>query len=217
MIAIANPNNPTGSIAASTELLAIARSAPDAAVLVDEAYFEFCGQTLIGERDRFPNLFVTRTFSKAYGLAGLRIGMLIGNAEQMQAIRRVSSPYNVNAIALACLPGAMTDQDYIQRYVSEVLDGRARLERSLEECAIQFWPSAANFLLMRVGSTAKDAAVFVEYMRQRGILVRDRSNDHGCAGCVRITLGPREHTDRLLEALTSTIAELGIRQGASQI
>src|SRR5439155_19163224 len=114
-----------------------ARSAADAAVLVDEAYFEFCGQTVIAERAELPNLFVTRTFSKAYGLAGLRIGMLIGATEQMRAIRRVSSPYNVNAIALACLPEAIADQKYIQQYVSEVVNGRERLERSLQDYVIE--------------------------------------------------------------------------------
>ncbi len=216
MIAIANPNNPTGSVATPEDLMTIARSAPDAAVLVDEAYFEFCGQTLIAKRHELPNLFITRTFSKAYGLAGLRIGMMIGDVEQMRAIRRVASPYNVNAVALACLPEAIADQSYIQQYVSEVLAGRTRLELSLQECGIQFWPSAANFVLMRVGSSAEDAAAFVECMRRRGILVRDRSSDYGCEGCVRMTLGPREHTDRLIEALTGTLAELGISQGASR-
>jgi histidinol-phosphate aminotransferase len=216
MIAIANPNNPTGSVAAPEELMAIARSAPDAAVLVDEAYFEFCGQTMIAKRNELKNLFVARTFSKAYGMAGLRVGMLIGDAEQMRAIRQVSSPYNVNAIALACLPEAIADQGYIQKYVSEVLAGRARLERWLQDCGIRFWPSAANFVLARVGSTVEHAAAFVEHMRRCGILVRDRSSDYGCEGCVRITLGTREHTDRLLEALAGTIAELGISQGASQ-
>lgn len=216
MIAIANPNNPTGSVAAPEELMTIARSAPDAAVLVDEAYFEFCGQTVIAERNEFPNVFVARTFSKAYGLAGLRIGMLAGEAEQMRAIRRVSSPYNVNAVALACLPEAIADKEYIQQYVSDVLAGRVRLENWLEDRGIRFWPSAANFVLARVGSTANDSASFVESMRARGILVRDRSSDYGCEGCVRITLGTREHTDRLLEALTEAFRETGISQGASR-
>jgi histidinol-phosphate aminotransferase len=216
MIAIANPNNPTGSVAAPEQLMIIARSAPDAAVLVDEAYFEFCGQTVITKRDQLPNLFVTRTFSKAYGLAGLRVGMLVGDVEQMRAIRRVSSPYNVNAVALACLPEAVADQDYIRQYVSDVLAGRARLERALQDGGIQFWPSQANFVLARVGPTPADSAAFVEHMRRRGVLVRDRSSDHGCEGCVRITLGPREHTDRLLEALAETVAEMGIPQGASR-
>jgi histidinol-phosphate aminotransferase len=212
LIAVANPNNPTGTVAPAAELVRIARSAPDAAVLVDEAYFEFYGQSMLAARDDLPNLFVARTFSKAYGLAGLRIGVLVGNAEQMRAVRRVSSPYNVNAVALACLPEALGDQTYIQQYVSEVRESRARLERALEALGIQFWHSQANFVLARVGA----AAAFVEQMRRRGILVRDRTSDHGCEGCVRITLGPRAHADRLLAALQETCEELGIAQGASR-
>jgi histidinol-phosphate aminotransferase len=210
LIAIANPNNPTGTVAPSDDLRRIARAAPDAAVLVDEAYFEFYGQTLLAARGELPNLFVGRTFSKAYGLAGLRMGVLIGDAEQLRAVRRVSSPYNVNAVALACLPEALSDQAYTERYVSEVCESRARLERTLDASGIQFWPSQANFVLARVGA----AASFVACMRRRGILVRDRSSDHRCEGCVRITLGPRAHADRLLTALQETCEELGIAQGA---
>jgi histidinol-phosphate aminotransferase len=210
LIAIANPNNPTGTVAPPEELRRIAHCAPDAAVLVDEAYFEFYGQSMLPARNEFPNLFVARTFSKAYGMAGLRIGMLVGEAEQMRAVRRVSSPYNVNAVALACLPEALEDQAYIQQYVSEVRESRARLEHALEAGGIQFWPSQANFVLARV----RAAAPFLEQMRRRGILVRDRSGDHGCEGCVRITLGPRPHADRLLVALQETCEELGIAQGA---
>jgi len=209
MIAIANPNNPTGTVASTADLLRIARSAPNAALLVDEAYFEFYGQSMLTGRSEFPNLFVARTFSKVYGMAGLRIGALIGDADQMRAVRRVSSPYNVNAVALACLPAAVSDQAYIQKYVREVRESRSRLERALEGLGVQFWPSQANFVLARVGATSS----FVERMRRRGILVRDRSSDHGCEGCVRITLGLRGHTDRLLTALQETCDELGIAQG----
>jgi histidinol-phosphate aminotransferase len=212
LIAIANPNNPTGTVAPERDLLQIARSAPGTAVLVDEAYFEFYGQSVMAARDEFPNLFVARTFSKAYGLAGLRIGILMGDAEQMQVVRRVSSPYNVNAAALACLPETLNDQSYIQQYVSEVRESRAKLERALEAAGIQFWPSQANFVLARVGA----ASAFVEHMRRRGILVRDRSGDPGCEGCVRITLGPHGHTDRLLAALQETLEEAGIGQGVSR-
>jgi histidinol-phosphate aminotransferase len=212
LIAIANPNNPTGSVAALEDLQRIARSVPDTAVLVDEAYFEFYGQSMLATRNQFSNLFVARTFSKAYGMAGLRVGMLVGEEEQMRALRRVSSPYNVNAVALACLPEALGDQENIQQYVCDVRESRARLEQVLAANGIQFWPSQANFVLVRVGA----ATSFVENMRRRGILVRDRSGDHGCEGCVRITLGPREHTDRLLAALQNTFEELGIAQGASR-
>jgi len=212
LIAIANPNNPTGTVTATADLLRIARSAREAALLVDEAYFEFYEQSMLAERNGISNLFVARTFSKAYGLAGLRVGALIGDADQMRAVRRVSSPYNVNAVALACLPEALGDQTYIQQYVSEVRESRARLERALGVLGVQFWPSQANFVLARVGL----AASFVDHMRRRGILVRDRSGDHGCERCVRITLGPREHADRLLTALQESCEELGIAQGASR-
>jgi histidinol-phosphate aminotransferase len=213
LIAIANPNNPTGTVVPQEELRRIIGSAPDAAVLVDEAYFEFYGQSMLAARREFRNLFVARTFSKAYGLAGLRIGLLAGDAEQMRLVRRVSSPYNVNAVALACLPEALGDQDYIVRYVNEVRESRARLERALAANGIQFWPSTANFVLARVGA----ASAFVEQMRAHGILVRDRSGDHGCEGCVRITVGPQAHTDRLLIALQETCEELGIAQGAPRL
>jgi len=212
LVAIANPNNPTGTVAAAEGLRRIAQAATGAAVLVDEAYFEFYGQSMLPTRNEFPNLFVARTFSKAYGMAGLRVGALMGDAEQMRVVRRVSSPYNVNAVALACLPEALSDQNYIRAYVNEVRESRARLEQVLDSMGIQFWPSQANFVLARVGA----AAPFVEHMRRRGILVRDRSGDHGCEGCVRITLGPRAHADRLLTALQETCDELGIAQGASR-
>ena len=216
LIAIANPNNPTGTVATPEQLLQIARLAPAAALLVDEAYFEFYGQTMLGAHRELPNLFVARTFSKAYGMAGLRAGVLVGNTEQMPSLRRMSSPYNVNAAALACLLEAIADQPYIQQYVKEVLEARLMLERALEATSIPFWPSHANFVLARIGASAADSAAFVQQMRARGILVRDRSADPGCEGCVRITLGPKAHTAKLLNALQERLHELHLLQGASR-
>jgi len=182
LIAIANPNNPTGTLAPQPDLLRIAQSAAHAAILIDEAYFEFSGETLLAQRSQLPNLFIARTFSKAYGLAGFRIGALIGPPDQQQFIRHGSSPYNVNAVALACLPEALSDQPYIAHYVAEIRQSRFRLERFLKTQGIPFWPSRANFMLLRVGSTPSDSTAFVDQMRCRGILVRDRSGDHGCQG-----------------------------------
>src|SRR6266478_1039128 len=206
LIAIANPNNPTGSVASVEDLLLIADSAPDAAVLVDEAYFEFYGRTLIAKWRERPNVFVARTFSKAYGLAGLRAGVLMGNEQQMESLRRLASPYNVNSVALACLPEALADQDYVRRYASEVRAGKERLQSELNRSGIPFWPSQANFVLMRLGELNSR---FVGAMRERGILVRDRSRDQGCQGCVRITLGSSQQTERLLGALRETLREIG--------
>jgi histidinol-phosphate aminotransferase len=209
LIAIANPNNPTGALLSASEVLRIAKAAPQAAVLIDEAYFEFCGETVLPAFREFPNIFVSRTFSKVYGLAGLRIGVLAGNSDQMSLVRRVGSPYSVNSIALACLPEALADQHYIQAYVDDVLKGREVLQEKLKSLAIQYWPSQANFVLMRIGEPAKK---FISAMRERGILVRDRSSDHGCAGCVRITLGSKADNARLLAALPEVLLEIGLRE-----
>ncbi|HEV7220340.1 MAG: histidinol-phosphate transaminase [Terriglobales bacterium] len=209
LIAVANPNNPTGTMASRNDLLKIAEHAPNSAILIDEAYFEFCGETLLPEVRTSSNLFVSRTFSKAYGLAGLRIGILAGHQEQIHFVRPVSSPYNVNSIALACLPDALGDQEYVQQYVDEILAGRNRLERELQDWGIKFWPSRANFVLMHFGS---QASAFISAMREKGILVRDRSSDHGCVGCVRITLGSKAQTDQMLTALRETFEQIAIRQ-----
>jgi histidinol-phosphate aminotransferase len=209
LIAVANPNNPTGTFASSKDLLDIAAAAPHSALLIDEAYFEFCGETLIPKFRTFPNLFVSRTFSKAYGLAGLRIGVLAGHTDQMHFVRPVSSPYNVNSVALACLPDALADQVYVRQYVEEVLTGRDRLERELQDWGVRYWPSRANFVLMYFGS---QASAFILGMRERGILVRDRSSDQGCAGCVRITLGSGAQTNQMLTALREVLEQIGIRQ-----
>jgi histidinol-phosphate aminotransferase len=214
LVAIANPNNPTGAVASPAAIREIVRSAPSAAVLIDEAYFEFYGQTMLHATSEFENLFVARTFSKAYGLSGLRIGVLMGNEEQMRAVRRVSSPYNVNSLALACLPDALADQEYLRAYVNSVREARTGLERFLACNGIQFWPSQANFVLMRVGTSRHESGQFVDEMRRRGILVRDRSTDHGCEGCVRITVGPQDYLDQLLPALESTFERLEITQRA---
>lgn len=203
LIAIANPNNPTGIATAGEELLEIARRAPGAAVLIDEAYFEFYGKTLLGEWRGLPNLFVARTFSKAYGMAGLRVGVLAGNAENIALVRRVSCPFNVNVAALACLPAALADSDHVRQYVSEVRQGREELQRELARWAIPCWPSQASFVLAKIGASH---AAFVNGMEALGILVGDRSSAPGCEGCVRISIGKAEHTAQMLGALRETLA-----------
>jgi histidinol-phosphate aminotransferase len=155
---------------------------------------------------------VSRTFSKAYGLAGLRIGVLAAHPDQMRFLRPVSSPYNVNSIALACLPDALADQTYVRQYVDEVRSARDRLERELQEWGVRYWPSHANFVLMYFGP---QAPAFISAMRERGILVRDRSNDQGCAGCVRITLGSEKQTNQMLMAFREAFEQIGIGQKVS--
>ncbi len=205
IVAIANPNSPSGSAATRDQLLEIAARAPQAVLLVDEAYFHFHGETVIDLVGALPNLFVARTFSKAYGLAGLRLGLLAGPVELMRWVRRVLSPYSVNSLALACLPPALEDAAYLDWYVGEVLAARPEFEAALDEAGVRRWPSRANFVLVEIGAQHKE---FTRLMSAAGVLVRDRSSDPGCDGRVRITIGTREQMRQAATALNEMLAAL---------
>ncbi len=208
LIMIASPNNPTGAVVESRFFLELAASAPQAALLVDEAYYHFHGESVLNETNTVTNLLVARTFSKAYGLAGLRIGLLAGHPDAMRFVRKVSSPYNVNSIALECLPEALADGAYIEWYANQISQSRTFAEQELTRLKVPWWPSRANFILMNIGAKHK---AFVESMRRQNILVRDRSADPGCDGCVRITLGPLDHTRKGIDALEETLKEIAWR------
>ena len=205
IVAVANPNSPSGTVATRAQLIELARRAPQAILLADEAYFHFHGETVIDLVDVLPNLIVARTFSKVYGLAGLRIGLLAGPQELMRWNRRVLSPYSVNSIALACLPAALEDTGYLNWYAAEVLAARGEFEDALDEAKVRRWPSRANFVLVEIGA---QHAEFVQRMRAGGVLVRDRSSDPGCDGRVRITIGTREQMQGAAAALHETLAAL---------
>ncbi len=200
IVALANPNSPTGSTLRREQIVELARRAPHAIVLADEAYFHFFGESVLDliKTGEYPNLVVARTFSKAYGLAGLRLGLLAAAPEVMHWLRRVISPYSVNALALACLPPALDDTAYLDRYVAEVKAARAELYAVCDELGVRTWPSEANFVLLEIGPAHRE---FTRAMHERGVLVRDRSADPGCAGCVRITVGTREQMHMAHEAL----------------
>jgi histidinol-phosphate aminotransferase len=206
LIIVASPNNPTGAVVEREQLQAICAAARHAVVMVDEAYYHFYGESLLADLARAPNLLVARTFSKAYGLASLRIGMLAGNAQLLRYVRKVSSPYNVNGVALDCLPVALADEAYVAWYAEQVRVGLARMMDGLRALGVGFFPSHANFVLMRIG--AKHAEL-VKAMRARGVLLRDRSADPGCKGYVRITIGIEEHVTRGLTALRASLAGIG--------
>ena len=206
LIIVASPNNPTGATVSREHLLAIAAAAPQAVLMVDEAYFHFHGETTLGDVSSVPNLIVARTFSKAYGLANLRIGMVVGDARLIGFLRKVSSPYNVNGVALAVLPEALADEDYLNWYILQVHQGRERVFTALEELRVRTWPSASNFVLMDIGPKHKE---LVAAMRKRGVLLRDRSADPGCDGYVRITIGIEDHVTRGIAALRESLTEIG--------
>ena len=212
IIAIANPNSPAGSVATREQIVAIAERALQAIVLVDEAYFHFYGETAMDLVGVLPNLVVARTFSKAYGLAGLRVGVLASSVENMRWIKRVLSPYSVSQVALAVLPAALADRAFLDDYVAEVLAARVEFEAALLRQGIRCWTSRANFVLVEIGAQHVE---FVRQMNSAGVLVRDRSSDPGCDGCVRITIGTREQMRRaiaVMEAAKETIELSGVQR-----
>jgi histidinol-phosphate aminotransferase len=209
LICIANPNSPTGATVTREQIVLIAEHAPHAIVLVDEAYFHFFGETVVDLIGKVPNLVVARTFSKAYGLAGLRLGMLAAAEETMHWLRRVISPYSVNSLALVCLPLAIADRAYLDWYVSEVRQARSKVLAVLDELQVRYWPTEANFVLVDIGARHQ---AFVAAMRDCGVLTRDRSADAGCDGCVRITIGTQDQMVGGVEALRASLQKIGWRK-----
>jgi len=135
----------------------------------------------------------------------LRLGTLAGPIELMRWIRRMLSPYSVNSLALACLPPALEDGEYLDWYVGEVNAARAEFAAALDAAGVRRWPSHANFILVDIGARH---AEFVRLMSEGGVLVRDRSNDPGCDGCVRITIGTREQMREAVGVLNKTLEAL---------
>lgn len=195
-ILIANPNNPTGSAIGLDQIELILETAPDAAVLIDEAYFEFYGVTALRWIGKYKNLFVSRTFSKTYGMAAMRCGCLFSCAENIAWIKKAQSPYSVNMLAVIAARAAVQDREYIAKYVGEALAAREMAYVGFERLGIQYFPSQANFVLFFAG----DRAIPVrDALRERGVLVRDRSYE--IPGCVRVTIGTRAQVERFLAEL----------------
>ena len=206
LVILGDPNNPTGTPIPGGVIEDLARSYPGTLILADEAYADFAGGSSLALLPHHPNLIVARTFSKAYGLAGLRVGVLLARRETLSWIARMRSPYAVNTIALAALTAALSDTDYVQRYVTEVSRARRDLSEGLGRLGIETVPSAANFLIARVGGSA---ARLRENLRDKGVLVRDRSEHRLLKGTIRIGIGTREQTSACLDAVKAALAEIG--------
>jgi len=201
---LTNPNNPTGQSIPREALLRIAGAARDAIVFVDEAYADFGGQTLIGDSalGDFPRIVVGRTFAKAYGLAGIRAGAVIGTPSTISLLRRMTPPYSLNACAAVALPAAFADTTYYNWYVDQVSQSRAMLYAAFRRLGVTYWTSNANFVLARFEGRA---AAIAEGLATHGVHVRDRSGDEGCADCLRITAGVVDHTQQFLAALEDVL------------
>ncbi len=210
-VALANPNNPTGTQIPKRDLRTILEAAPGTLVLVDEAYHDFSGETVLPWIRKYQNLVVSRTFSKAFGLAALRMGCLFAHPDVADSLHRSQNPFAVNSLALAAALVAIEHEDHVRRYAEEVRANRAEFCRWLESLEVPYVPSAANFVLTRVGERAPEIA---RRLRAQGILVRDWSYDPHLKGYLRFTIGSAEQVRRLRKELERLQYLMDTRDGA---
>ena len=203
VVFVTNPNNPTGVSVPFDAIRTIARRLPkDAIVFVDEAYAEFAGRSFIPELPAFPNVVVGRTFSKAFGLAAIRIGAVVGAPDAIDPIRYVVPVYSVNIAAVVALEAALGDMDYLRDYLRQVSESKALLYAACQRLGLKYWQSDANFVLVRVGDRVADV---VEFAKNHGVFLRNRSSEPGCEGSLRFATGIVEHTKRGIAVLEEAL------------
>ena len=197
LIFICSPNNPAGNNMNRGAILTMCRNF-DGIVVVDEAYIDFSEQaSLLDELDSTPNLVILQTFSKAMGMAGIRLGMAFASVEIISLFNKVKAPYNVSEITQRCALEVLGKKSEIDISIKQILTERERLERELKSCGIvkRIYPSSANFLLVKV----EDAEKVYEELKKKGVIVRDRSNVRLCEGCLRITVGTEGENELLIK------------------
>lgn len=198
---LASPNNPTGNRFSEADLDRVARKT-NGVVVVDEAYAEFCGQEWTRKALRYPNVIAIRTLSKAYGLAGLRVGYAVARRELAAALLRVKAPFNVGVIPEAIATAAVREQGFVQRTVEMVRRERPRLVAELKRRGFHVWPSDANFVLARSPVPTRG---LLARLRRRAILVKDVGHMPGLANCVRVTVGPAPVMRRFMRELEEVL------------
>ncbi|MCB1957328.1 MAG: histidinol-phosphate transaminase [Rhodocyclaceae bacterium] len=206
VVFIANPNNPTGTFLPGSQLLAfLARVPSDVLVVLDEAYTEYLDDSQrydsMAWLERFPNLLVSRTFSKAYGLAGLRVGYGVGSAAVIDLLNRVRQPFNVSGVGLAAATAALADEEFLARSATLNRRGMEQLVAGVDRLGLTWIPSAGNFLTVRVG----DAAAVNRRLLERGVIVRPIGG-YGLPEWLRISIGLPEENAAFLDALAAVVA-----------
>ena len=204
IVVVVNPNNPTGTPVIRDDLIRIIEKAKscNSLVLLDEAYHHFTKESGIGLINKFDNLIVVQTFSKAFGLAGLRAGYIVSCEDNIRNIKKACSPYSVNSLAVLAASAALDDEKYVEWYVSEVEKSRELLYSELKKLNIKTFPSSANFVLAYFGDKSKE---LMDKLRGEGILIRDRSSDKMLKGCIRISLGTVEQTKKFIKHLREVL------------
>ncbi len=204
LVYLVSPNNPTGVIWPASVVARIAREAPQAIVVVDEAYYEFCGQTAADLVDTYSNVVVTRTFSKSFGIAGLRVGYLMASAAVVADVRRIFNPKSVNVLGQIAASAALDDMEYLYSYVDEVTRAKPLLVEWLNQNGIETVWTAANFVMCRVPHSGDFSAL----CEDEGVYIRDRSMQPQLERYVRISVGTVAQTHDLIGRLGRVVARL---------
>ncbi len=202
---LVNPNNPTGVVYPPDEVAALLAASPETLVIVDEAYSEFAGVTATRLLDTYSNLVVTRTFSKAYGLAGLRVGYAMAHPAIIADLRRLASPKSVNALAQVAAMAALEDQEYLRWYLAEVDAAKRLMAEWCSDRELHFKITPANYVMIRFDQ----APWVVQLLQEAGVYVRDRSHMTQLHGYVRFSVGTVEQTREVLERLGAVLDVLG--------
>lgn len=203
LIVICNPNSPTGTLLLVDDIAKIAAARPNAVLMIDEAYFEFSSVTAVGLIKQYPNIVVTRTFSKAFGLAGLRLGYVVASPTHIAEMRKVCGPYTVSAPAQTAGLRALGDIPTTKRYIAEVMkQAKPLVENFFEQNGTTYYKSAANFVLCQ----PKDWRAVLAGLEQRGILVRPQDR-LGTPGCLRVTIGSVAEIQRFIAAYQKILKE----------
>jgi histidinol-phosphate aminotransferase len=203
LIVVCNPNSPTGTLVKAADIEKIAAASPSAIIMVDEAYFEFSRVTAIPLIQKYPNIVVTRTFSKAFGLAGLRLGYAIGSAEHIAEMRKVCGPYAVSSVAQAAGLAVLKDRRAMTVYVREVMnEAKPFVEQFFTTNHIRFYDSSANFILFQPSNWK----VILDDLAKNRILVRAQDRP-GTPGCLRLTIGTIKEMERFIEAYQKILEE----------
>ena len=201
LLFLCSPNNPSGNLLPRTPIIELLEKFPGMMVL-DEAYVDFApeGASFLADLDRYPNLIVLQTLSKAWGMAGLRLGLAFGAREVMDIFARVKYPYNVSAAVQRIVAERLANPEKVAAQIAEIKRERERITAALEAspAIARVFPSDANFVLVK---TAGDPRELYELLIAQGIIVRDRSRIPGCEGTLRITIGTPEENDKLLETI----------------
>jgi histidinol-phosphate aminotransferase len=193
LVVISNPNNPCGTLVSEAVVRRVAQAAPNAAILVDECYFEYSQETAVSAINDCPNLFITRTFSKTWGIPSLRFGYLMASRENIAALCNIRGPYDINQLAIVAANAALDQPEYTQVYVKEVMvQSKPLLEEWLDRHQIQYWSSSANYLWC----FPENAESVGQYLQQQDFLVRPKL--YGDSLGLRITVGTVDQMERLV-------------------